>query len=81
VEFNLFLSKGKTGMKNGIETQGKAIKRQPHLGIHPFCICQTSTLLLTKEVLAERSLIWLFPERFYQNLINTNADTQSQPLE
>jgi hypothetical protein len=30
-------------------------------------------------VLNYRSLVWLFPERFYQHLTNTDADTHSQP--
>jgi hypothetical protein len=25
-------------------------------------------------------MIWLYPERFYQDLTNTDADTHSQPL-
>jgi hypothetical protein len=32
--------------KNGTETEGKAIQRLPHLGIHPICKHQTPTLLL-----------------------------------
>jgi hypothetical protein len=40
----LFLSKGNAGTKiNGAETEGKAIYRQPHLGIHPTCRHQTQT--------------------------------------
>jgi hypothetical protein len=32
-------------------------------------------------VLADRSLIWMSAERFYQSLTNTEADTWSQQLE
>jgi hypothetical protein len=32
-------------------------------------------------VLPYQSLTWLFPERFYQHLTNTDADTYNQPLE
>jgi hypothetical protein len=32
----LLLSKGNTGTKSGAETEGKAIQRLPHLGIHPI---------------------------------------------
>jgi hypothetical protein len=30
------LSKGNAGTKSGTETEGKAIQRLPHLGIHPI---------------------------------------------
>jgi hypothetical protein len=33
--------------------------------------------VLIPKVLADRSLIWLFIERFYQLLANTEADTYS----
>jgi hypothetical protein len=41
-----FLSKWNSGTKSGSETEGKAIQRLPHLGIHPTCRHQTQTLLL-----------------------------------
>jgi hypothetical protein len=31
--------------KCGAETEGTAIQRQPHLGIHPIYTCQTQTLM------------------------------------
>ncbi|XP_076789325.1 uncharacterized protein LOC143442126 isoform X2 [Arvicanthis niloticus] len=37
---------GNAGTKNGGETEGKAIQRPPHLGIHPICRHQILTLLL-----------------------------------
>jgi hypothetical protein len=40
------LLKGNTGTKNGAETEGKAIQRLLHLGIHPICRHQTQILLL-----------------------------------
>jgi hypothetical protein len=30
------LSKGNAGTKSGVETEGKAIQRLPHLRIHPI---------------------------------------------
>jgi hypothetical protein len=42
----IFLSKGEAGTKNGSETEGKAIQRLPHLGIHPICRHQTQILLM-----------------------------------
>jgi hypothetical protein len=53
----MFLSKGKIGAKNGIETEGKAIQRPPHLRVHP--ICRTPNhhhYCWCQEVLADRSL-------------------------
>ena len=66
--------------KYGAETEGKAIQRLPHLGIHPiysypghYCGCQ--------EVFAEGSMIWLSAERLCQSMKNTEADAHIQPLE
>jgi hypothetical protein len=42
----MFLSKENTGTKkNGTVTEGKAIQRLPHLGIHPIYRYQTQTLI------------------------------------
>jgi hypothetical protein len=38
-----------------------------------YCDCQ--------EVLADRSLIWLSPEKLCQSLTNTKADAHSQSLD
>jgi len=43
---NRILMGGNTGTKSGAGTEGKAIQRQPHLGIHPICSHQTQSLLL-----------------------------------
>jgi hypothetical protein len=42
----LLLSKGNAGIKTGADTEGKAIERLPHLGIHPIYRHQTQTLSL-----------------------------------
>jgi hypothetical protein len=34
-----------------------------------------------REELADRSLIWLSPERLYQSLTNSEEDAHSQPLD
>jgi hypothetical protein len=52
---NLFLSKGNIGTKSGIETEGKAVRRLPHLGIHPTCRHQT-LLLMPKKCLLTGAL-------------------------
>jgi hypothetical protein len=46
INTELFLSKGNAGTENGAETEGKAIQRLPHLGIHPICRHKTQTALL-----------------------------------
>ena len=51
---NEILKGGNT--KCGAETEGKAIQRLPHLGIHPICRHQTQTLLLMP-----RSTCWQEP--------------------
>ena len=68
--------------KCGAETERKVIQRLPDLGMYPipyiatkprhYCGCQ--------EVLADRSLRWLSPERFCQSLTNTE-EAHSQPLD
>jgi hypothetical protein len=63
--------------KHRESTEGKAIKRLPHMGIDPtvtkhrhYCGCQ--------EVLDDRSLIQLSPKRPCQTLTNTELDASSQ---
>jgi hypothetical protein len=45
----MLLSKGYTRTKCGAETEGKAIQRLSHLGIHPIYSHQTQTLLWMPE--------------------------------
>jgi hypothetical protein len=49
-------------IKSSAETEGKATQRLSHVGIHPIFSYQ-SKALLCQTVYAERSLIWLSPER------------------
>jgi hypothetical protein len=44
---NKILTGGNMEAKCGAETEGKAIQRLPHLGIHPIYSHQTQTLLWT----------------------------------
>jgi len=37
INSEFLLSKGNVGTKSGAETEGKAILRLPHLGIHSIC--------------------------------------------
>jgi hypothetical protein len=53
---NKILTRANMETKCRAETEGKAIQRLPHLGIHPRYNHQTPKLLW-KNMLAERSLI------------------------
>jgi hypothetical protein len=72
---------GVTGTRYGVETEGMTIQRLPHLGIHPIYTQQIQTLFGCQHVLADKSLIQLSPEGFYQCLTNTEVDALSQPLD
>jgi hypothetical protein len=75
----MFLSKGRTGTKNGAETEVWAIWGLSHLDIHPGCRHQTLHCCFCQEVLADRNLAWLFLGRSSQPLTNADVDTCSQP--
>ena len=64
--------------KWGTETEGQAVWRLPHMGIHLLATVRYWGCL---EVLADWSLIWLFPESLCQSLTKTEVDAQSQPLD
>jgi hypothetical protein len=49
---NKILNDGNMKKKCGAETEGKAIQRLPHLGIHPIYTHQTPTLLWMPRGLA-----------------------------
>jgi hypothetical protein len=44
-------------MKCGVETEGKAIQRLPHLGSIPYTVTKPKHYYGCQEVLADRSLI------------------------
>jgi hypothetical protein len=77
---NKILTRGNMETKCGTETEGKAIQKLPHLGIHPIYNCQAWMLLWMLGVFADGSLIWLSPERLFQSLANTENDAHSHPL-
>jgi hypothetical protein len=54
---NKIFTRANTETKCGAETEGKAIQRLPHLGIHPMYSHQTQTLLLMT-----RSTCWQEPD-------------------
>jgi hypothetical protein len=62
--------------KCGTKTEGKAIQRLPHLGIHPIYSYQTQTLD-AKKCYADRSQIWLSSERLCQSITNTETDAHN----
>jgi hypothetical protein len=72
----IFLSKERTGTKNGAETDGRAIQGLPRLGNPSYlqtpntrhcCYCQ--------KALADRNLVCWFLGRLYQQLTNADVDT------
>jgi hypothetical protein len=52
---NKILTGGNIVMKCGSGTEGKAIQRLPHLGLHSIYSHQTQTLLWMSQVLADRA--------------------------
>ena len=77
----MFLSKGRTGTKNGTETEGRAIQGLPHLGIHNVCRHQTRHCCCGQEGLADRNLVWWFLGRSCQQLTNADVDAWSHQTE
>ena len=53
----------------------------PTWGSIPYTVSKLGCYCGCQEVLADRSLIWLFPERLYQSLTNIEEDACSQPLD
>jgi hypothetical protein len=51
INSELLLSKGNTETKSGAETEGKAVQRLPHWGIHPICSHQAQALADAKKCL------------------------------
>jgi hypothetical protein len=54
---NKILMGGDTETKCGAETEGKAIQRLPHMGIHPIYSYQPRHYCGCQQVFADRSLI------------------------
>jgi hypothetical protein len=77
---NKLLTGGNMEIKCGAETKGKAIQRLLCLGIPPIYSCKPRHYCGCWEVLADRSLIWLSPERLFLSLTKSEADAPSQPL-
>ena len=71
-----FLRKGRTGTRNGAETEGL-----PYLGIHPVFRHQTRHCSCGQEAFADRSLEWRFFGRSGQQLtIGANHYTELREL-
>ena len=71
-----FLRKGRTGTRNGAETEGL-----PYLGIHPVFRHQTRHCSCGQEAFADRSLEWRFFGRCGQQLtIGANHYTELREL-
>jgi hypothetical protein len=60
---------GATETKFWAETEGKDTQRLPYCGIHPHIhLPNPDTIVYANQVLADRSLIYLSPERLFQCL-------------
>jgi hypothetical protein len=53
----------------------------PTCGFIPYTVTKPRHYCGCQEVHADRSLIWLSPERPCQSLTNTEVDAHSQPLD
>ena len=53
----------------------------PTWGFIPYIVTKCKHYCGCQEVYAERSLIWMSPERPCQSLTNAEADARSQPLD
>jgi hypothetical protein len=78
---NKILMGGDTETKYGAETEGKTIQRLPHLGIHPYTVTKPRLYCGCQQVLPDRSLTELSPEKLCQCQTNTEVDAHSQPLD
>ena len=72
---------GETDTKCGAETEVKAIQRLPDLGPIPYTVTKFRHYCGFQQVLTDRALISLSPERFCQCLTNSEVDAHSQPLD
>ena len=72
---------GDTEKKWGAETEGKVIQRLPTCRHIPYTVTKPRHYCGCQQLLADRSLIQLSPERFCQCLTNTEVDTHSCPLD
>jgi hypothetical protein len=77
---NKILTGGNREKKNVEQRLKEKPSGNSHMGIHPIYSYQTRTFLWENEVLADRSLIWLFPKRLFQSLTNTEEKVCSQSL-
>jgi hypothetical protein len=53
----------------------------PTWGSIPYTVAKPGYYCGCGEVLADRCLIWLSPEKLYQSLTNTEVDARCQPLD
>jgi hypothetical protein len=67
--------------KNWSRDWRKGDPEMHHLEIHPICKHQTWHHCWCQETLADKSLVWLFSERFYLHLTNTDRDTANHLTE
>ena len=78
---NKILTGGNIETKCEHRLKEKPSRDCPHWGSIPYTVLKPRHYEGCQEVLADRSLIWLSPERLCQNLANTEEDASSQPLD
>jgi hypothetical protein len=72
---------GVTETKCGAETEGKAIHRLTTWGSIPYTVTKPRHYCGCQQMLADRSLILLTPERLCQCLTNTEVEAHSHSLD
>jgi hypothetical protein len=78
---NKILTGGIMETKCGAETSGRPSRDCPTWGSIQYTVTKHRHYCGCEEVLADRSLIWLFPEKLCQSLTNTEAVAHSQLLD
>jgi hypothetical protein len=63
--------------KKEAETEGRALRGLPHLGIHSACKYQTRPCYHSQEALADNNLVWLLFRKFSQQLTSADVDAWS----
>ena len=73
---------GDTKMRYGAETKGRgAFRDYPTWGSIPCIVTKPRHYCKCQQVLADRSLMWLFPEGLCQCLTNAEVDAHCQSMD
>jgi hypothetical protein len=72
---------GNMETKCGAVLEERPFRDCPIWGSIPYTVTKPRCYCKCWEVLVDRSLMWLSPERLFQSLTNTEVDAHSQPLD